>query len=275
MSGGNDTIADFNSGNTGALDDGDTTNNDFVDLSGHYDNMSELQADLADDGILNQSNTVDTHGRTVDYSDNTQFGSGSLTFRGDVKLTKDNTGVVCFTTGTGILTPRGERSVESLRAGDLVCTLDNGPQPIVWIGATTLSHAELLANPKLMPVLVGAQALGTERSLLVSPQHGLILPGTDDVLVRAKHLNRFVTGARVARGKRGVTYVHMMFEDHQIVFSNGYPSESLYPGPMALRAMTPDAQAEVEALFPGVLGCQTKLRTCSVYGKTARVFKAA
>ncbi|KPA19922.1 Leukotoxin [Shimia sp. SK013] len=275
VSEGHDTIKDFNAGNSGALGDGDTTNNDFVDLSGHYDNLSEMNADLDDDGILNQSNVVDTHGRAVDYSDNSQFGDGSLTFFGDAQLTTDNTGVVCFTTGTGILTPEGERAVEDLRAGDVVCTADNGPQPIVWIGSTTLSHAELLANPKLMPVFVSAQTLGSERSLLVSPQHGLILPGTDDTLVRATHLNRFMPGSRVARGKRGVTYVHMMFEDHQIVFSNGYPSESLFPGPMALQAMAPDTSAEIEALFPGLLGCDSRLATVSVYGKTARDFRVA
>lgn len=275
VSDGNDTIADFNAGNTGAIGDGDSTNNDFVDLSKHYDSLSEMHADLADDGVLNQSNSQDLRGNAVDYSDNAQFGSGSLSFKGDVKLTADNTGVVCFTPGTAILTPSGERAVEDLRAGDYVTTLDNGPQQIVWIGSTTLSAAELAANPKLMPVLVSAQTLGTERSLLVSPQHGLILPGTDDTLVRAKHLRRFLPGSRVARGKRSVTYVHMIFESHQIVFSNGYPTESLYPGPQAMKAMSAEARAEVEMLFPCVLACETKLRTCSVYGATARQFRAA
>ena len=67
------TITDFNAGNTGTLDDGNTANNDFIDLSGYYDNLSELYADQADDGILNQSNTLDGKGRATDYSDNTQF----------------------------------------------------------------------------------------------------------------------------------------------------------------------------------------------------------
>ena len=65
---GSDTISDFNAGNTGMLNDNDSTNNDFVDLSGFYDNIFELHADQADDGVLNQSNT--TGPDAVDYSNN-------------------------------------------------------------------------------------------------------------------------------------------------------------------------------------------------------------
>ncbi|SMP19214.1 Hint domain-containing protein [Shimia sagamensis] len=269
VSGGNDTISDFNSGNSGALRDGDSDNNDFVDLSGHYDHMDELRADLADDGVLNQSNTLNAKGNTVDYSDNTQFGDGSLSFTGNVELTADNTGVVCFTTGTMILTPQGERPIESLKPGDMVTTMDNGPQPIVWIGSTSLSGHQLSAQPKLQPIHINAGVLDVDRPLLVSPQHGVLLPGSD-ILVRATHLHRFVKGTRVASGKQRVTYFHMMFERHQIVFSNGCPSESLYPGPMALQAMNAEARAEIDVLFPGVLGMSVRDKVSRLYGDTAR-----
>ncbi|MBE1291273.1 MAG: hypothetical protein GJ677_02165 [Rhodobacteraceae bacterium] len=268
VSGGHDTIADFNFGNSGALRDGDSSNNDFVDLSGHYDSLKELKADYADDGILNQSNTVDTKGNAVDYSDNTQFGDGSLSFETTVELTSDNTGVVCFTTGTMILTPNGERPIESLKPGDLVSTMDNGPQPIVWIGSTEVSKNKLLRQPKLRPIHINAGVLG-ERPLVVSPQHGVLLPGSD-ILVRATHLHRFVKGTRVALGRQSVTYFHMMFERHQIVFSNGSPSESLYPGPMALQAMNAEARAEIESLFPGVLGTSVQGQVAQLYGNLAR-----
>ncbi|SLN50639.1 Leukotoxin [Roseovarius gaetbuli] len=130
---GNDTITDFNTGNTGTLDDADGANNDFIDLSGFYDNLSELYADQADDGILNQSNATDTKGRTVDYADNDNFGTGSLTFSGasadNSSFTAENTAVVCFTAGTMILTPGGEVAVELLRPGDAAVTRDNGVFP--------------------------------------------------------------------------------------------------------------------------------------------------
>lgn len=268
VSSGNDTIGDFNTGNTGALNDGDSSNNDFVDLSGHYDHVHEMHADYADDGILNQSNTLDAKGNSVDYSDNTQFGDGSLSFTGSVQLTSDNTGVVCFTTGTMILTPSGERPIESLKPGDLVTTMDNGSQPIVWIGSTEVSQDKLLQQPKLRPVHINAGVLG-ERPLVVSPQHGVLLPGSD-ILVRATHLHRFVKGTRVALGRQSVTYFHMMFERHQIIFSNGSPSESLYPGRMALQAMNAEARAEIECLFPGVLGTSMRGQVAKLYGNGAR-----
>ena len=59
-SGDNDVITDFNTGNTGTLDDGITTNNDFIDLSGYYGNVFDLQADFADSGVLDQSNFTTT-----------------------------------------------------------------------------------------------------------------------------------------------------------------------------------------------------------------------
>jgi Ca2+-binding RTX toxin-like protein len=63
---GNDTITDFSAGTPGTIGDGDTANNDFVDLSALYENLSELYADQVDDGILNQSNMTDSKGRAVD-----------------------------------------------------------------------------------------------------------------------------------------------------------------------------------------------------------------
>lgn len=76
--GGHDTITDFNFGNSGGLSDG-SENNDFIDLSYSYDSLAEIYGDQLDDGILNQSNdTVEG----VDYSDNSSFDGGSLTFTG-------------------------------------------------------------------------------------------------------------------------------------------------------------------------------------------------
>ena len=83
---GDDTISDFNFGNTGALGDGDPTNNDFIDLTDFYTNLTEARADIADDGILNQS--------VGDFGDNTAL-DGSITLAGVTPggLTSDNTGL--------------------------------------------------------------------------------------------------------------------------------------------------------------------------------------
>ena len=259
---GLDTITDFNAGNTGTLNDEDSGNNDFIDLSGYYDHISELYADQADDGILNQSNTTDTRGNAVDYSNNTQFDTDStpnnegVVFTGatgdETFFTVENTGVVCFSKGTLILTPRGEIPIETLAEGDLVVTRDNGPQPIVWIGARHVTAQELDVNAKLLPIYIDTKVSGGTAPLVLSPQHGLLLNVEgEETLVRAIQLARMDGGkARVMRGCRSVTYMHMMFEAHQIVFAAGAPTESFFPGPNAFGALSVAARREISALFP-------------------------
>jgi hypothetical protein len=180
-------------------------------------------------------------------------------------------GIPCFTAGTMILTPKGEAPVENLRVGDIVVTRDNGPQPIVWCGSRHLSSAELDAAPDLRPIRLDASILGGDRGLLVSPQHGVFTKiderGGTDTLVRAKHLARLKGGkVRVAQGVKKVTYVHLMFEKHQIIYGNGIASESFYPGPWGLTALERESVFEVLRLFLeiGRLGAETG------YGQTAR-----
>ncbi|TCO68856.1 Hint domain-containing protein [Rhodovulum euryhalinum] len=272
--GGADTITDFNAGNTGTLSDGDVTNNDVIDLSAFYDNLQELYADQADDGVLNQSNTLDAKGRTVDYSDNDQFGTGSLTITGATAdtnfYTVENTGVVCFAMGTRIATPSGDVPIEALRVGDPVITCDNGVQPIVWIGRRHLSAPDLDVAPNLRPVRLAAELVGGNAPLVVSPQHGVLLrEGSEERLIRAIHLARLGGGqARIMLGRRKITYFHIMFEAHQIIFANGAPCESFYPGPEALRGVGPSGRAELLAFFLAIKGGDVQLG----YGPTSRPF---
>jgi len=272
VSDGNDTITDFNFGNTGALGDSDQTNNDFVDLSGHYDSLDELRADQADDGILNQSNALDDEGNATDYSDNTQFGANSLTMQGATgsSYTYDNTGIVCFTSSTMIQTPQGEVPIDSLKVGDLVCTLDNGPQPLAWIGKRHCGQEELRERENLRPILIPKGLLGVKRDLLVSRQHGMLIG--QDHFARAIHLSETMPGVRIAHGKREVTYIHLMFDTHQIIFAEGAPSESFYPGPMAMQMMSADACRDLTRQFPKLVPSLDKIAVQRIYGDTARAF---
>ncbi len=270
---GHDTITDFNVGNTGSLSDGDSGNNDFIDLGGFYDNLSELFADQADDGILNQSNATDTKGRSTDYSDNTQFGAGdSLTFTGatadNSSFTAENTGVVCFASGTAIRTPKGDVLIDDLKVGDLVVTLDNGPQRICWIGRRQINAATLQTKPKLRPILIKRGVLGAERDLLVSRQHALLVDR--DTLQRAAHLqNR--PGIRPANGKRQVTYIHLMFEAHQIIFAENVAAESFYPGPHALEMFDCPTRSDFYSNFPELHAVRKNREDIAgIYGTMAR-----
>lgn len=255
---GLDTISDFNLGNTGGLLDGDATNNDAINLSPYYDTIFELWADQADDGILNQSNTTDTKGNVTDYSNNTQFASGQgLVFTGasadSTFFTTDNTGVVCFAKGTLILTTTGEVPIERLCPGDQIVTRDNGPQDLIWVASRKLGRSDLVRAPKLRPIRIAPDLIAGHSPLIVSPQHGVLFRGDngDETLVRATHLARMRGGkARVMQGCQGVSYFHLAFAAHQIIYANGAASESFYPGPHAVQGLAADARTELSTLFP-------------------------
>lgn len=157
----------------------------------------------------------------------------------------------CFVAGTGIMTPAGERAVEDLRVGDLVSTLDNGPQPLVWVGTSRRD-----ASGEDAPVRIAANTFGTHRQTEVSPLHRvlltgplpLLLLGLSEALGQAQYL---VNGGSVRRAKRSATvqYVHLLFERHEIVFGDGLPSESYQPGKeTTLSFDTPDAAGLWQAI---------------------------
>ena len=172
-------------------------------------------------------------------------------------------GIVCFARGTLIKTRDGERPIEALAVGDAVMTMDAGYQPIRWIGARRLSRAELAANPRLTPIRIRAGALGRnlpERDLVVSHQHRILVRShvalrlfdSAEVLIPA---NKLLTlpGIDIAWDADGVEYFHFLFDDHQIVWSNGAPTESLFTGPEALKSVPPEARAEIATLFPQIV----------------------
>ena len=188
-----------------------------------------------------------------------------------------NAGIPCFTSGTLILTPQGERPIESLRPGDLVCTRDNGPQPLLWMAMRRLGAAELADDASLLPVLIRAGALGNDRPLFVSPQHGVLARlaqgGGTERLIRAAQLARMAGGGvRVARGTRRVTYVHLLFAAHQVVFTHGLASESFYPGPRAISELDRPALEEFARLFPGLTVSSAAEAAPGGYGASARPY---
>ncbi|WP_417255709.1 Hint domain-containing protein [Celeribacter halophilus] len=167
--------------------------------------------------------------------------------------------IPCFTPGTLIATPKGEVPVETLNVGDRVITRDNGIQEIRWIGKKTLSGADLAARRELMPVLIRQGALGAglpERDMVVSPNHRMLVSNEKaallfeehEVLVAAKHLTR-MDGVDVVEAS-DVTYIHVMFDRHEVVLSDGTWSESFQPGDYTLSGIGDEAREELFALFP-------------------------
>ncbi|TKD21974.1 hypothetical protein FBT96_07425 [Rhodobacter capsulatus] len=182
-------------------------------------------------------------------------------------------GVPCFTAGTLIETPRGAVPVETLRPGDLVLSRDHGAVPVLWSGGRSLTAADLRAEPRLLPVLIRENALGRHGALLVSPQHAVLaLTDQGERLVRARHLAELNDPRfRIARGKRRVSYHHILLQRHGIVTANGLPCETLYPGPMALAALGPAARLSIAQALPWLAGVVLGVADpLTVYGPTAR-----
>lgn len=260
---GTDTITDFDIGD----DDLDGFTNDQIDVSGLVNGdgnpVTGWDVTVVDDGAGN-AKLIFPSGEAIILQ-----GVAPASIDSAPEMYKS--GIPCFTVGTMILTPTGEKPVEMLRPGDLVVTRDNGPQPIIWAGAKLVTREELVAKPDLLPVKIEAGGWAGDRGLLVSPQHAISVysgeAGGTHSLVRARHLAKLRGGkVRIAKGVRSVTYVHLMFEKHQVVYSNGIASESFYPGPWGMSALNFESIREVVSLFPD-LG---RLKVEDAYGPSAR-----
>ena len=138
-------------------------------------------------------------------------------------------------------------------------TRDNGLQQIRWVGKRCLSAAELARDSHLRPVLIQQGALGKsmpERDLLVSPNHRILIVSEQsalyfedrEVLVAAKHLT-MRSGIDTVEAS-DLTYVHLMFDHHEVILSDGAWSESFQPGDNALAGVETCQRNEILELFP-------------------------
>lgn len=174
--------------------------------------------------------------------------------------------LACFVKGTLIETADGPVAVEDLGAGDVILTLDHGPQPVLKVLSSYCDAAALAGQANLRPVCIRAGALGDgvpSRDLRVSPQHRFLVRSpvvrrmleTPETLVCAAHLTR-LPGIAFQITPTDVTYYHIVMKRHEIIVAEGTPTESFYCGPFAMMALSPAARAEIEALFPTLLAGQ-------------------
>ena len=161
------------------------------------------------------------------------------------------TSIPCFVAGTLIATPDGDVPVESLCPGDLVNTHYDGPHPLRWIGKRTVD-----AQDSFAPILIRADTFGQHGDELVSPLHRVLvrdslaelLFGESEVLVAARDLVNDCSVTPRSGGK--VTYVHLLFDNHQVVFTEGLASESFLPGPQTTKSSEQGVVAEIRSIFP-------------------------
>lgn len=159
-----------------------------------------------------------------------------------------------FHRGTRIALATGAQvPIESLEPGTRVLTRDHGPQPVRWIGRTTLR-----ARGAFAPVVITRGTLGNDADLIVGPHHRLFLyqrdrlPGTTaaELLVQAQHL---VDGETVFRRDGGFAeYFSLVFDRHEIIYAEGIPVESLMVNEATVAALPPDLAEAVRAQLPGM-----------------------
>ncbi len=227
--------------------------------TGNHDIRGGEDADGADIDVIDltgiSANVIQSGAESgrIEFLD----GNGNITSRATYREIEQV--IICFTPGTCIATPKGERLVEDLRPGDLVFTRDNGVQELRWVGSKTLSGQALLADPKLNPVLIRAGALGMglpERDMRVSPNHRMLMAGNEtalmfgerEVLAAAKHLTQRDGIQRVT--STGVTYIHLLFERHEVILADGAWTESFQPGDYSLNGLDMPQRRELLSLFP-------------------------
>ncbi|MEL7115708.1 MAG: Hint domain-containing protein, partial [Pseudomonadota bacterium] len=122
-------------------------------------------------------------------------------------------------------------------------TADHGPQRIRWKGLRHITGTALAANPKQRPIKIekGALGRGPVRDLFVSRQHRMLLQGpavarhfgADAVFAPAIHLVG-LPGVSEVQPAAGVTYLHILCDQHEVLFAEGAATESLYLGPTLL-----------------------------------------
>ncbi|MDA8875309.1 Hint domain-containing protein [Planktomarina temperata] len=180
----------------------------------------------------------------------------------------------CFCAGTWIDTPAGARRVETLCVGDLVRTRHHGPQTIRWIGRRSVKLAPYFPEDKLRPIKISIGALGQglpREPLRLSRQHRVLVSspinqrmfGTQDSLIAAVKLTD-LPGIHIDTDCTEVTYIHLLFDQHEVIFANGAPCESLHTGPEAIKSISPAARAELFAIFPELMTAPNQRRLAAL-----------
>ncbi len=280
-------ISEVSGASTGGLDvwefSADLNDGSVTTVSGDFDVVSTItgqnQGEATDGytfsnlsttqfGTLSFNTTDGTFTFTIDRSAVIASGSDqvvSFTVTGTSGGSSDADTVninilICLMRGTNVRTPKGDVPVETLRAGDLVSTDDDRAVPVRWIGVRRLTAAELREAPELRPVRIRAGAFGAgrpQRDMWVSPQHRIALDdwraellfGTPGVLAPAKGL---VNGQTVTVDDtvEDVEYFHVLCDRHEILVTEGLPTESFHPGSHSLSGLDEAVRAELVALFP-------------------------
>ncbi len=168
----------------------------------------------------------------------------------------------CFLRGTLIDTDTDDKSVEALQTGDLVRTVDGQFRPLRLKLQQKICGEELSRNPQRYPIRIGQGSLGphlSKRDLWVSRQHRMLVRskivermfGTTEALIPAIKLIE-LPGIFVDGEIDEVEYFHLLFDQHEVIYAEGTPSESFFTSSEALKSISPEARLEIFSIFPEI-----------------------
>lgn len=236
--GATDLIADF-----------EAAGGDVIDLGSYFDSLEDVIASTTemDDGSI-----------LIDLSGGSGLGFVQVLDTTTADLTEANLNIVCFTDGTIIRTAQGEHEIRTLGPGVAVPTYGGSDRTLLAVHSRRLGLSELLARAHQWPIVIAAGALGEgrpRRELRVSPQHRILVNSKiagrmtgSTALIPAKSLLD-LPGVSQPRPDTPVTYIHLVFENHEIIEADGCWSESFYPGEQAMQALPKAVVAEYVGIF--------------------------
>lgn len=205
--------------------DSAVTPTNFVNLAGVNVTVSSGGSGTGDSGAVTLSN-----GGVLTLSGITNVGPAW-----QVQTVSDGAGgtniflqSVCYMAGTRILTPDGERAVETLAPGDVVQTLIDGtlvPRVVRWVGSRRINLRTHPRPDTVAPILIRQDAFAAgipQRDLYVSPAHAILVDGQ---LVCARLLDNGMT-IRQDIDRTVVDYFHVELDTHAILLAEALPAES-------------------------------------------------
>lgn len=252
--------------------EGDLLNGESIDSIYVGDSITVIFEDGTSDTFEGTTfYVIDAFGNQREFFSPTGSGSGTVLQNGTIvdvtynpypggSLPVSDLGPPCFVAGTLISTPTGSVPVESLKPGDLVLTADAGAVPLSHVQTRSFTADALKARENICPIRISAGALGQGvpvRDLCVSPQHRVLMRSpivermfdVSEVLAPAVQLCRVPGIARYVPER--VTYVHLIFSKHHVVWSEGAETESLLLGSQVHESLSPAELARLtKALGP-------------------------
>ncbi|WP_339108398.1 Hint domain-containing protein [Thioclava sp. GXIMD4216] len=153
----------------------------------------------------------------------------------------------CFGPRTRFLMADGQQKMaQALRQGDMLRCHDGTAAPVAML---LQSRVPLDSARDHRPIRLRAHALGNGlpgKTLILSAHHRVYIAEIDALLPASSLLVR----PRIGRAPEiAGPYIHIVLQRHAVIFANGLPCESFWPGPVALSLLPPEIARKIRKIM--------------------------